>query len=363
MRMPNRAAQLGAPMGAAKYTGRPQKYVTSSTLSSKQLTLRAIPGEIRKQNDRPIAGAGTKSTPFERHIRGNLKPENADRARLVLAERTSFATLESAMQSRWLQIVERLLRPERPSRARCLEARDGFLAARRVADEARTHALAACEERINAGRRAVFAANDGFVPASMTDLEREWRRLSRRDADEGLMDLWARVTPTTWHDRKRWRSGKAGTRADLAVALASDVAGVEAAEQAAAAFREALVAWGISAGSRVAFRFLEGDADATSAVLAAPLAAARESIAMRCGAFDGPAELEREVHVVAAARLPERPLLAASVAHAALVGGLLADAGPLAGPDPIAPLCRLWLTGYVPGAIDASGIMLELPPL
>jgi len=43
-----------------------------------------------------------------------------------------------------------------------------------------------CERRIHHARAAVFAADDGVVPTHMTDLEREWRTLSRTQrADSG----------------------------------------------------------------------------------------------------------------------------------------------------------------------------------
>jgi SAM-dependent methyltransferase len=50
--------------------------------------------------------------------------------------------------------------------------------------EARAHALADCERRINLARASVFAANDGVVTAVMTDLEREWRALHAADVAE-----------------------------------------------------------------------------------------------------------------------------------------------------------------------------------
>ena len=43
----------------------------------------------------------------------------------------------------------------------------------------RARALAAVERRINEARAVVFANDDGVVTKLMTDLEREWRELSR----------------------------------------------------------------------------------------------------------------------------------------------------------------------------------------
>jgi ribosomal protein L10 len=43
----------------------------------------------------------------------------------------------------------------------------------------RALALAEIERRINEARAVVFANDDGVVTKLMTDLEREWRELSR----------------------------------------------------------------------------------------------------------------------------------------------------------------------------------------
>lgn len=43
----------------------------------------------------------------------------------------------------------------------------------------RARTLADVERRINEARAAVFAKDDGVVGKLMTDLEREWRELSR----------------------------------------------------------------------------------------------------------------------------------------------------------------------------------------
>jgi hypothetical protein len=280
------------------------------------------------------------------------------------------------MQSQWLEMLERVLRPERPLLDRCLEARDRFLTERQCIDEARARAIAACEQRIHEGRAAVFAANDGVVPARMTELEREWRRLSRRDPDEQLMDLWARMAPRSWHDCKRWRHGAPGTRCDLAVALAADVAGVEAAVAAARELREALATWGVAVGPRIEFRLLDDiERDITRELLAAPLQAAADVLATRGdeqAILSRMAELAREIREAAATYVPDREQLAASIAHAAFVGGVLQEAGLcLSGSacrvqgerrSPVGPLCAIWGLGYVPAKVDALGITLELPP-
>src|SRR4051812_857353 len=104
------------------------------------------------------------------------------------------------MQGTWLEIVDRMLRPERPALDRCLREREQHLAEGQRRSAARAQAVAHCEQRINDARSAVFAASDGVVGSQMTALEREWRRLSRPDPEAGLMDLWARIAPAAWLD-------------------------------------------------------------------------------------------------------------------------------------------------------------------
>jgi hypothetical protein len=270
------------------------------------------------------------------------------------------------MRSSWQKVVESVLHPARPHLERCLPEREQHLAAQRRLAEQRAREIKDCEHRIEGIRAAVFAANDGIVPASMTDLEREWRRLSRPDPDGGLMDLWARIAPASWIDRKPWRDTEAGLRVDAAIALAADVDGVEAAEAAVGALRAALAAWGAPIGPRVRWRLLEGDAGPTSALLAEPLRAARDAASRR---HAGAVVLERaarsrdEVLDAALARLPGRPLLARDLAQAAFVDFVWRAAAFAEIPDPVSPLRELWMTGYVLSTIDASGVTLGIPPL
>src|SRR5258708_7083616 len=102
------------------------------------------------------------------------------------------------MRDPWLEILDCVLRPARPHLARCLEERDRHVAVRRQLADERLHAIAKCEQRINDVRADIFAKSDGIVGRRMTDLEREWRLLSRPDPDAGLMDLWARSAPASW---------------------------------------------------------------------------------------------------------------------------------------------------------------------
>lgn len=103
-----------------------------------------------------------------------------------------------------------------------------FLEARAAREAARAKASADVVRRIEDARARVFDANDGVVTEKMTRLEREWRLLQRRDPDDGLMDLWARIAPAHWQDRKMWRDESGDARLDLAVALAADVDAIDA---------------------------------------------------------------------------------------------------------------------------------------
>ncbi len=212
----------------------------------------------------------------------------------------------------------------------------------------------------------MFAADDGVIAPHMTELEREWRRLSRFDPDGGLMDLWARIAPVSWVDRKRWRDSDATAQLDAAVALASDVAGVEAAESALGSLRVALAAWGTPLGPRVRFRWFDTDRDCVSDLLAAPERAAREALAKRDAGpviLERALQLERAVYDAARNRFIDRPLLAQALAHAACVDGLLVATASTERPNPVTPLCALWRTGYTLAALDATGATLEIPQL
>jgi hypothetical protein len=62
-------------------------------------------------------------------------------------------------------------------------------------------------------------------------------------------------------------------------------------------------------------------------------------------------------------RFSERPLLAQSLAHAALVDYLVQAAAIVERPNPVTPLRALWKAGYSLAAIDSAGVTLEIPPL
>jgi hypothetical protein len=266
----------------------------------------------------------------------------------------------------WLTVIDAVLRPARPRLERCLGERERHVVARRPVVIEHARALADCQARIESVRAAVFAAQDGRVTAEMTELEREWRTLSRRDTDGGLMDLWASVVPPSWVDRKRWRDSEPAERLDAAIALASDVDGVEAAESAVDALRIALAGFGIVIGPRLRWRGFDSDVDGTTALLVTPLRAARDALAVR-GAeavvFERAQRVEKDVLDAANVRFPERPLLAQSLARAALVDCAWTAAPLGVRPNPVTALRALWATGYVLTAADATGATLELPPL
>lgn len=211
-------------------------------------------------------------------------------------------------------LVDVVLRPARPGLGACRD-----VAERMGADVAarRTRALTECQERIEAARVDVFAARDGVVTANMTLLEREWRRISRGDPEGEAMDVWARIAPPAWLDRKRWRGTPAPIEA--AVLLAADVDGVEVAERAFA---------------HVTWRPIGADWDGMPALVER--------------AIGGASLLDETVHAAMRARFPERPHLARAVALAAR-----ADARTY---------WDLWRSGYVLGAVDGASATLEFPP-
>jgi hypothetical protein len=231
------------------------------------------------------------------------------------------------MRSSWQTVIDSMLRPARPHLARCLAEREKHFSAQRAISEERARAIRDCERRIEQARAIVFARQDGIVPLTMTELEREWRVLSRPDLDGALMDLWARIAPPSWIDRKRWRDSDPTRRVDAAVALAADVEGVERAEMAIRSLRPS---------SRVRFRLQEQDSEHAPALFG-----------------EGPTEIDRAVYDAMRERFPDRPLLARDVARVAFLDRVQQGFA----------LVDLWKTGYVIAAMDASWVTLEIPPL
>jgi hypothetical protein len=239
------------------------------------------------------------------------------------------------MSDVWLDLTGILLRPARPRLARCMAERERHVAERkRVADE-RLRAISACERRIELARAAVFAASDGVVGAKMTDLEREWRSLAKVDPDGGVMDLWARIAPPEWHDRKLWRDGPAIDRVDLAVALASDVQGIQDAETAVGRLRAAYAKEGFEIEERISWRFFDHDRALFVTTFREP-----------------PPRIREDVRDAVLARFSDRPLLARDVGYLATQKG-----------DAVEAVRALWRTGYGIQSLDARGVTLEIPPL
>jgi hypothetical protein len=266
----------------------------------------------------------------------------------------------------WLGVLDKVLRPARRDLEWCIREGEVHREARRRVVRERDAELAHCAARIERARAAVFAADDGAVPRLMTDLEREWLTLSRTDVDGELMDLWARMAPRSWHDRKHWRDSAPAAQLDAAMALASDVLGVEAAEREVASLRSALAAWGVRIGTRIRWRAIESETECVTGLLAEPLVGARAALAAHPSATTARARSERTrraVHDAACARFPRRPLLAEGLAHAAFVDALVHAAGLVDRPNPVTPLRALWMTGYTLAQVGAEGVTLEIPPL
>jgi hypothetical protein len=255
------------------------------------------------------------------------------------------------MRDSWIELVGQVLRPARPRLAGLLEERARHVEARRQNLERRTRAIAECRAHIESARAEVFAAMDGVVGRRMTNLEREWRMLSREDADDGMMDLWARIAPETWIDRKRWRGNPRSLQLDVAIALASDIEGVEAAEKAIDALRKTVA---IPIGPRIVWRMFTGEEALPDLFEKHLRRALRQSPNLRRAHA-----LEENVHDAALAAHPHRPILARTLARAAYVDSVCRSKRR----DPVEPLRDLWWTGYSLAAFDDKGVTLEVPAL
>lgn len=269
------------------------------------------------------------------------------------------------MEDVWISAARRLSRPARLDLPRCLRARAEHVERLRARERERASARSACEAEIERERARVFGADDGVVSSRMTELERAWRRLSRTDPEAGLMDLWAEVVPRTWVDRKRWRESPPSAWVDAAVALASDVPGVEAAEGAARRLSAALSAWGVALGPP-RFRLAPiHDVAIVERLLREPLKRSLDGL-LRGGVARRVVERahlrERAVCDAARAALCPGSPLAAEVAHGAFVADVL-RAARLDLADPTAPLADLLRTGYAISSADASALVLIVPPI
>jgi hypothetical protein len=288
------------------------------------------------------------------------------------------------MNASWNELLSAVLRPARPRLARCrLIAGEHARAERRVADE-RARALADCTQRIEAARASIFAAGDGVVTRRMTELEREWRTLSRAepDHDRSARALWAKVAPPGWADRPRWTGADASAGLESIVALASDPDGIERAEACASRLRSALAPWSDSIGTAITWR-ITGELRLGARVercFERPRRAASSALDALHGAgarLERAERLRRDVRSAARdERLPDA--MGDEIAEAALVDFLwnACVAEGLSVPEghpnakraferferPIAPLLDLWRTGYVLSSIDAGGVTLGAMP-
>lgn len=274
------------------------------------------------------------------------------------------------MRDSWLKLVDRVSRPDRKQLERCLVERARHLQTVRPLSHVRARALAECQTRIERARADVFAADDGIVTSAMTELEREWLVLSRRDTDGELMDLWARIVPRAWLDRKRWRDAQPEARVEVAIALAADMEGVEAAEASAQALVHALVDWGARIGTRVRWQKFERDFEFVGDLFVEPLRSALAVLDVHGSesvVFDRAQVLEREVRDATLAHFPGREMLAMSLANTAFVDSVCRAArwaSPLTErANVIAPMCDLWRTGYLLAGVDDHGVTLAVPAL
>lgn len=269
------------------------------------------------------------------------------------------------MDAAWNGLLATLLRPARPLLAQCRARAAAHANADRRASGQRAQALASlahCRARIELARSSVFEAGDGVVDARMTALEREWLALSRAEL------ALSRAEP----------SSHPGERTALAMALASDPAGIERAESCARQLASTLSAWGLDVGAAITWRIADEPVIGVraGALLDVPLRALTDAVAPTYGAEGVVARAQRlERDVLAAAGSP----LAADVAfvaridffwRACAIDARCVPAGhPNAGrrwgelESPATALLDLWRTGYVLSALDGDGMTLGAPPL
>ena len=328
---------------------------------------------IRKESDGKTSAGPCLSTFCAAYLAGSRMREArlldardvANTARISRRECYAFR-VGWTMRDGWLKVVEAVGRPLRPRLDVCLAARDAHVESRRAAADMRARAIAQCTARIEAARAEVFAANTGVVTARMTELEREWRMLSRVDLDGGLMDLWARIAPATWIDRKGWRHSAPAARLEAVVALASDPQGVEAAEAAAATLRSALIPYDISLPARVLWHPSSEDFAGIDSLLASPRSSALRALSTHGDvrpALARAQETEQDVRAAANARFPERGALAHGIAHAAFVDFIWHASGLPAEENPTTSLKALWSAGYGLARIDTDNVTLTFPAL
>jgi hypothetical protein len=173
------------------------------------------------------------------------------------------------------------------------------------------------------------------------------------------MDLWERIAPKTWIDRKRWRGNGRSVQLDVAIVLASDVLGVEAAEKAIEALRQTAE---IPIGPRIRWRMFDAEPEALPELFEKRLQRAHSQKRKQKGRSPNLRRadaIEKDVHDAVLASFPHRPILARTLARAAHVDSVCRSLRD----DPVKPLRDLWWTGYSLAALDDKGVTLEVPPL
>lgn len=275
---------------------------------------------------------------------------------------------DPAVSDEWDRILDGVLRPARPERARCLRALDEYQAARDDHMTTRSRALAEIEARIGDARERALAADDGVVTSEMTRLERAWREASRATpSTRDLERLWARVAPARWLDAPRRVAGPA----EAVVALCSDPDGVETAEGAVASLRGALRGFQVEIGPRIEWWVAT---ELTFAVRAEALLAGPAAALARVATHAATQHAHRRRREVRERlRVPAVSTRNSSIARElgflAFASALWADAAPrlpgdlAATTDPFGPALAIWGLGYVLTGADASGVVLTALPL
>jgi hypothetical protein len=270
------------------------------------------------------------------------------------------------MVEEWSAIVAGVLSPARPQLERCLRAYRQYSDALADRLQARTRSLADVERRLNAARERVFAAGTGVVPAEMTVIEREWLAAARAPApSRELETLWRQVAPKRWIEAGR----PAPTSAEAIVTLASDPDGVEEAERAASTLRDALAPSGVtidSKGESVAPYAVEWmvSREIVFAVRAEHLFSA--AFAPMAGAPHETLQRAHRLRDDVRAQLGDRKFVTRNSSLGRELGWLAFASSVWremsAEPAPFEPFLTIYRLGYVPTAVDSSGVTLTADP-
>ena len=259
----------------------------------------------------------------------------------------------------WDSIVAGVSTPARPQLERCLSAYRRYQEALTEGFQQRTRTITDVEHRLNAARARVFAAGTGVVPAEVTALEREWLTAARAPGPtRELATLWQQVAPERWIEGGR----SVPPSAEAIVTLASDPDGVEEAERAASALREALLPSGITVGPKTDWMVSRevmyiARADQLFSVPFASIGDVPHDALQRAH------RLRNEVR----ARLGDRRIEARNSSLGREVGWLAFASSVWrelrTEPAPFEPFLAIYRHGYVPTAVDATGVTLTAIPV